>query len=547
MTRMKKLASLLLAMVMALALAVPALAVDEGVDVPEPPVQEDTPIAEAKSANVTVSGGKGHELTAYQIFEGGVATGGGALDLRSIKWGQYVVRPGNLIDAINAVTDNAITGIDSSADLSSAEVAQKVATVLAEQYTKASDEAKQAIAKAIAESNAFSAFVTLPDSLMTGYCVIVDKITSSGANGKYILKQIDEEMLTVSPKSGKPGVEKEVSNTGDNFSDAVIGADEDGNVTFKISVTLPDNLADYKEAGMVLDHPEYGFYIRLHDTQSKALTFVDGSLKGYILDAQGNKVDDLAANLFDLEGASGNDGCSFEILVKNVQNIEGAEAQGKIVFEYKAALNVDEADTGTQGGNTNHVTLETPDPERPETEVNVYVLEFDLHKVDGTGEPLSGAEFTLTRIEDENGNLIENPTPITLTADETGSNFQVKDLKPGKYTLVESKVPLLPGEPEGGKTYNKMDDITFTITAKTDKTPDVTIGGDLDVKVDDASGKIQVTLNQLVDSTIENVSGIQLPEAGGIGTTIFYILGGILVVGAAVLLITKRRMGASEE
>ena len=341
MTRMKKLASLLLAMVMALALAVPALAVDEGVDVPEPPVQEDTPIAEAKSANVTVSGGKGHELTAYQIFEGGVATGGGALDLRSIKWGQYVVRPGNLIDAINAVTDNAITGIDSSADLSSAEVAQKVATVLAEQYTKASDEAKQAIAKAIAESNAFSAFVTLPDSLMTGYCVIVDKITSSGANGKYILKQIDEEMLTVSPKSGKPGVEKEVSNTGDNFSDAVIGADEDGNVTFKISVTLPDNLADYKEAGMVLDHPEYGFYIRLHDTQSKALTFVDGSLKGYILDAQGNKVDDLAANLFDLEGASGNDGCSFEILVKNVQNIEGAEAQGKIVFEYKAALNVD--------------------------------------------------------------------------------------------------------------------------------------------------------------------------------------------------------------
>ena len=147
---------------------------------------------------------------------------------------------------------------------------------------------------------------------MTGYCVIVDKITSSGANGKYILKQIDEEMLTVSPKSGKPGVEKEVSNTGDNFSDAVIGADEDGNVTFKISVTLPDNLADYKEAGMVLDHPEYGFYIRLHDTQSKALTFVDGSLKGYILDAQGNKVDDLAANLFDLEGASDNDGCSFE-------------------------------------------------------------------------------------------------------------------------------------------------------------------------------------------------------------------------------------------
>ena len=48
-------------------------------------------------------------------------------------------------------------------------------------------------------------------------------------------------------------------------------------------------------------------------------------------------------------------------------------------------------------------------------------------------------------------------------------------------------------------------------------------------------------------TSIVNRQGALLPEAGGIGTTIFYILGGILVVGAAVLLITKRRMGASEE
>ena len=44
---------------------------------------------------------------------------------------------------------------------------------------------------------------------------------------------------------------------------------------------------------------------------------------------------------------------------------------------------------------------------------------------------------------------------------------------------------------------------------------------------------------------IENKSGTELPETGGIGTTIFYVLGSILVIGAVVLLITKKRMNAA--
>lgn len=41
---------------------------------------------------------------------------------------------------------------------------------------------------------------------------------------------------------------------------------------------------------------------------------------------------------------------------------------------------------------------------------------------------------------------------------------------------------------------------------------------------------------------IKNNSGTELPETGGIGTTIFYVLGSILLVGATVLLIVKKRM-----
>ena len=48
-----------------------------------------------------------------------------------------------------------------------------------------------------------------------------------------------------------------------------------------------------------------------------------------------------------------------------------------------------------------------------------------------------------------------------------------------------------------------------------------------------------------VTAKVENKSGSELPETGGMGTTIFYVLGSILVLGAAVLLITKKRMNAA--
>ena len=44
-----------------------------------------------------------------------------------------------------------------------------------------------------------------------------------------------------------------------------------------------------------------------------------------------------------------------------------------------------------------------------------------------------------------------------------------------------------------------------------------------------------------VEITVENKAGAELPSTGGIGTTIFYIIGGLLVVGAAVVLIARRK------
>ena len=98
--------------------------------------------------------------------------------------------------------------------------------------------------------------------------------------------------------------------------------------------------------------------------------------------------------------------------------------------------------------------------------------------------------------------------------------------------------------------YNKADDIEFTIEATydTDKADPKLTG----LVVKDASGNVisegeelvfgTVVTDGSVNTDIENLTGAELPETGGIGTTMFYVIGAILVVGAAVVMITRKRM-----
>ena len=130
---------------------------------------------------------------------------------------------------------------------------------------------------------------------------------------------------------------------------------------------------------------------------------------------------------------------------------------------------------------------------------------------------------TATEAEGESKNVkatVNSEGKITFTG-----------LNKGTYTLVETKVPT---------GYNKAADINFTINA-TQNGSTTTTGGAItwstaseDVAYDETANAFKVT--------VENVSGSVLPSTGGIGTTIFYVVGTILVLGAAVLLITKRRM-----
>ena len=73
------------------------------------------------------------------------------------------------------------------------------------------------------------------------------------------------------------------------------------------------------------------------------------------------------------------------------------------------------------------------------------------------------------------------------------------------------------------------------------------MGEDQEVQIAASENTANYTMTQTALTTkVNNQSGSELPSTGGMGTTIFYVAGSILLIGAAVLLITKKRMGKKE-
>ena len=202
----------------------------------------------------------------------------------------------------------------------------------------------------------------------------------------------------------------------------------------------------------------------------------------------------------------------------NNDSIKDLEQGAEIVVTYKAtvtsdALQDDPANntaTISYGNNSQY----TSEP----SEAEVYNAQFTVTKKDGDGKALEGAGFVIKNAEEKYYKL-DNGV-VTWVDSEAAADEHVSDaqgavapftgLANGTYTLVEKTVPA---------GYNKAADSTFTVKEH-------------DYSVDNLQQKADV----------ENKSGSELPSTGGIGTTMFYIVGSILVIGAAVVLISKRRM-----
>ena len=224
-----------------------------------------------------------------------------------------------------------------------------------------------------------------------------------------------------------------------------------------------------------------------------------------------------------------------------------------ITITYTAV--VTEKATIDGAGNTNKVTVtwttkgdEPPVPGKLEEQKTIYTYAIALKKVSDKGVNLPDAVFEfpfyVKSTPDANGAYIYAGTTaeagltnkITTPADGV---IVVKGVKSGSYEIKEDIAPA---------GYNKLTEPVTVEAVKTgEATTHITVYLDKDGNKVDESAKVtevKVDIDTIAATAVVvvNKAGTELPSTGGMGTTIFYVLGAVLVVGAGVLLITKKRM-----
>ncbi len=322
--------------------------------------------------------------------------------------------------------------------------------------------------------------------------------------------------FTATEKNEKPDIDKFVQedsemNQADEGWGKVNDADIDQVVNYKSTITVGYGATNYV----------------MHDTMEAGLTF-------------NNDVTVVASDgsTPDFEVKTGlTDGCTFEVVFDN-DYIADLEKGTTLTVYYSATLN--ENAKIVDDGNDNTVYLSYGEDSKWETnehKTTTYTWKIGVEKFTGEGEDrinLAGAKFQLL---DKDGKAIKfsqvadatvptykvdaEGTIDTITTDADGK-FELVGLDEGSYALHETEAPA---------GYNKLDkDIAVVITSEYDEaaltasysyTPNKNAAGYIDV---------------------ENNTGSLLPETGGIGTTIFYVVGGLLMAAAFILLVSKKRM-----
>lgn len=349
----------------------------------------------------------------------------------------------------------------------------------------------------------------------------------------------------ISEKNSTPKLEKKVwdedSSENSKWSDKAT-ADISEKVQFKLTANTGNN----KNANPITATGVDADYV-ITDTLPAGMDFVtdDGyTLKVYTLNNVSKEVIWNVNTDYEVTVPTGTS--KNLVITLKASKLKDLNQNTDIIIEYYALLN-SSADIGDTG-NKNTAKLEYKNYETPETTATVYSYGIEVFKYtkksnSSTETPLSGAEFMLYKTETvdnssvtkyakvENNKLVEwttNKADAIFTTPGDGK-FKIEGLDVGTYYLVETKAPA---------GYNRLNNkVEVKVTAKEDNSAKV------EYKMPDATDFIEAN----TQIKVLNQTGAVLPSTGGMGTTIFYVAGGLMVAVAGVLLVTRKRMNAQEK
>ena len=496
---MKKLMTLLAVLTLALAMAVPAFA-------------ETT----TTTYTITINNGTG-TYAAYQIFKGDLYNN----TLSNIEWGDNVTPAGQAVLGNAAEKAEAITG-ETEAKAFASEVAQYLIDPPAGTGTDS---------------------IT---GLAAGYYLIKNTNVEAGeVFTDYILQVV--ENVTVQPKSGKPTLDKQIKHN-ETGEWGVVGDNQIGDtVEFRTITTVP----------YVSGYTKYKYVI--YDEMSAGLTSNVKNENDVTIKV--NDTTELDKNYYTVTVDETNAN-KFTVTVDVLKAIQDNKMYtGNKLYTYYTGILNENAKVYKDGKQENKAYLEysnnphdnTTTNKTPEKVVYDWTFKMEVNKIDGENKaPLSDAKFVLSK----NGNcslgtIGDDGTPSTTTdlidliensdgsytvapAGYTGS--VVKVMTAGKITIkgLDDATEYYLYETKAPAGYNRLTDaVKFKITATYNDT------GDSYTSVTAAVNDVE---QQSVSVQVANNKGSTLPSTGGIGTTLFYVIGGGLMAVAAVLLVTKKRM-----
>lgn len=486
---MKKLMAALLAVAMVCAMAIPAFAAD----------------GTARTGSITINGAiDGQTYNIYRILNLEANADFTAYKYTINKgWDAFVTAHNDVFTVNNGI-------VTSTAASNSAEV-QALANAAGEYAEKN---------HLTADGTASSTSKTVT-GLALGYYLVVS--TPALSENSLCSLGTTNPNVTINEKNGKPSITKQIEYTAGSTAsanDATVGD------TVKFVVTI--NAIDGNPKNYVM-----------HDKMEAGLTFDASSVTvkhGETILEKGTDYELIT---------SPNDNDTFDI-----KFIKPVHTNDVFTVTYSATLNKN-AVVGTTG-NKNETDLTYGDNQRVEAEpTKTYTWSFNIFKyfMKGTEEKaLDGAKFILYRkastnseneneyaVMDTNGKIKSwstDETNATVLTSPVSGKLTMSGLANGTYYLKETEAP---------QGYNSLEnDIEIMITAANWQTPKAP-SAKIEYKTSTAEGVIIVEAENGTVK-VENKSGTVLPGTGGIGTTIFYVIGGGLMAAAAILLITKKRM-----